>query len=299
GIQPQWLNGIRLVQTTTFDFMVNPGDGSKLTPEQIQEQLKKGPAQGQPGAGGGGGGQVDKAKAEAAQNAQQDAQAENQKLQARYNEAVKHFNQGVQLKNATPADLQAALSEFEIAAQVDPGKHAAYLELSHKANALVAQTQNQIGAELYNHGKKEEAKPHFEASSAAIKKALEIAADDKSPTINAQLITYYSVQASNAKILIDQYGQANIVEDEIKNLDKAEAIDSPNKAKWEVLKGDLYRISSKYDEAVAAYKSAMAVDPNNADALYNMAMALLTPGDKSKYQAAIDSFKEFLKKFPK
>jgi tetratricopeptide (TPR) repeat protein len=298
GIQPQWLNNIRLTQVTTYPFEVVPGDGSKLTPEQIQEQIKKGPPQGQPGAGGGGGGQVDKAKVEAAQKAQQEAQAKNQEMQASYNEAVKHFNQGVQLKNGTPSDLQGALSEFEIAAQVDPGKHPAYLELSHKANALVAQTQNQIGADLYNHGKKEEAKSHFEASAAAINKALATAADDKSPTISSQLITYYSVQASNAKILIDQYGQANLVEDEIKNIDKAEALDAPNKLKWELMKGDLYRVSSKYDDAVATYKTVLAADGNNADALYSIGLALVASGDKAKFQEAANYWGDFVSKVP-
>ncbi|HWX41577.1 MAG TPA: tetratricopeptide repeat protein [Blastocatellia bacterium] len=296
GLQPQWLNGVRLSAQTTYDMTVVPGDGRKLTYEELMADIKKSGQPAQPGAGGLS--QGDKAKAEAAQKAQQEQESKNKELQAGYNDAVKHFNQGVQLKNANPSDLQGALSEFEQAAAIDPSKHAAFIELSHKANALVAQTQNQIGADLFNHSKKDEAKPHFEAAAAAIGKAIDIAAKDTSPTNNAQLVTYYSVQASNAKILIDNYQQANLVDDEVKNLDKVEALDDKNKLKWELMKGDLYRVSSKYDEAVASYKSVLSADASNADALYSIGLALVATGDKAKFQEAANYWGEFVSKAP-
>src|SRR5262249_56250508 len=69
GIQPTWTNNVKVSQMPVVDFTCNPGDGSTLTFEQIQQAN----AQQKAGGGGGGGGRTapqpsaaDKAKAEQA-----------------------------------------------------------------------------------------------------------------------------------------------------------------------------------------------------------------------------------------
>src|SRR5262249_17222575 len=100
GMQPTYVNGVKLSQTSTVDVLAAPGDGSKLTLEQVQAATGgKGKA-----AAPGGPPQTaappsqDKARAEAADKAVKEQQAKNSELQATFDAGVKHYNAGVELK---------------------------------------------------------------------------------------------------------------------------------------------------------------------------------------------------------
>jgi tetratricopeptide (TPR) repeat protein len=296
GIQPTWVNGVRITQSPVVDIVVAPGDGTRLTFEQVQAQIagnKGGPAPAQPTVSA-----ADRARAEAAAKDYESKKKERDALQGQLDEAIKSFNQAAELKKAN--DLEGALAAYKAAASVDPGKDKAFIEVSHKANASLAEMHYQIGADIFNKNKKAvpEAKPHFEEGVKAANKAIEIAAGDTSATINNDLIVYYNILAKNIKLLVQYYQVYDGVDDAVKAYDKAAVLDPTNKSKWEINKGELYRLSYKTDEAVAAFKSVLAADPNNADALYGLGLTLVASGERSKLQEAANYLADFAAKAP-
>src|SRR5262245_35231856 len=176
GATPSWMNNVRITQMPVVDITLEAGDGRTLTYDEIQKQI------GQQKAGGGGAAAqpppkamsaADRAKAEAAQKEQDAKIKEAKDTQAAFDQARTHYNSGVEMMKA--ANYQNALSEFEQASTVDPGKHAVMLMLNYRANANLAEAHYQLGVELFNKKQRPEAKTHFEAALASVKKALALA----------------------------------------------------------------------------------------------------------------------------
>jgi tetratricopeptide (TPR) repeat protein len=304
GIKPSYVDNVRPGQNPVVDFEAEPGDGQRLTYEEIVKQVGQMKTQtAQPGAAAPPVmSKEEKAKLEAQQKAQKEEYAKNEELQQGFDAALKHFNTGVELKkNKKPEE---ALSEFEQASKVDPNKHGALAEVAHRSHAHMAEINSQLGVDLYNQKQKDAAKTHFEAAVASIKRAIEVAGiakekeKDKEKAVNADLIVYYDIEAKNVKFLVELFGESKLIDDELKDLDKAEALDGANKKKLEVFKGDLYRSAGNTDSAVAAYKVVLAADPSNLDALFGAGLSLLASEDKAKLQESANYLADFVSKAP-
>lgn len=295
-MQPTYLGSVRVSQLANgvLDFTSSPGDGSTYTLEQVQAFMK----------GGGGGAAnpaatrapsaADKAKAEALAKENEAKLKEGKELQANFDLARDHFVKGVELQKAS--NFEGALAELQQAAAVDISKHKALLEVAYKANAQIAETHYQIGADLYSVKKdKAGAKSHFEESLKAIKKAIELASTaTEEPNINNELIMYYNILAKDAKVLIEIYRVNDIVDDSVKSLDKVQAIDPTNAVKWDLAKADLYRFADRTEDAVAGYRKVLAADPKNLDALFNIGLALLATNP----QESVNALADFVDKAP-
>ncbi len=297
GAMPTYMNNVRITQMPVVDTTLDPGDGRTLSLEEVEKQI------GMQRAGGGGApapkvlSPAEKAKAEAAQKEMEASAKEGKDLQETFDLAVKHFNEGVKLKTAN--NYEAALSEFEQATKLDPGKNKNFVEIAHRSNAQVAETNYQLGADKFNKKDRAGAKPHFEQAVTSINKAIAVAsAATDDPTVNNDLITYYGILEKNARILVENYGEAKLVDDTVKAIDKAEALDAANKNKWEVLKADMYRAAGRTDEAVAAYKGVLAADPNFADAIYGLGLTLIASSERAQIQEGANALAEFLAKAP-
>lgn len=296
GATPTYMNNVRITQMPVVDTTLDAGDGRTLTLEEVQKQIA------QQKAGGGAPAAktlspAEKAKAEAAQRELEASAKEGKELQESFDMAVKHFNEGVRLKTAN--NYEAALSEFEQSTKLDPSKNKNFVEIGHRSNAQVAETHYQLGADKFNKKDRNGAKLHFEQAVTSINKAIAVAttaSDD--PTVNNDLITYYGILEKNAHILVENYGAANLVDDTVKGIDKAEALDAANKNKWEVLKADLYRAAFRTDDAVAAYKKVLAADPNYADAIYGLGLTLIGSSERAQIQEGANALAEFLAKAP-
>jgi tetratricopeptide (TPR) repeat protein len=297
GATPSWINNVRISQMPVVDMTLDAGDGRTITLEEIQKQM------GQQKAGGGAPAAktmspADRAKAEAAQREMEANAKEGKEVQESFDVAIKHFNEGVKLKTAN--NYEAALSEFEQSTKLDPGKNKNFVEIAHRSNAQLAETHYQLGADKFNKKDRNGAKPHFEQAVTSINKAIAVASavtDD--PSVNNDLITYYSILEKNAQILIENYNEANLVDDTTKSLDKAMSIDTAqNKNKWVVLKAKLFFAAGRSDEAVAAYESVLASDSSNIDALFGLGLALVATGEKAQVQKGANTLADFVSKAP-
>lgn len=305
GAAPTWLNNIRVSQVPNVDVTMEAGDGSKLTLEEVQKQL--GPAKAGGGGAGAGAGQpppkaaspADKAKAEANQKEQEAKLKEAKEIQGSFDQAREHYNAGVELMKTN--NYQNALSEFELATAVDPSKHVAIKMLVYRANANAAEAHYQIGVDLFNKKQRPEAKTHFEAAVAAIKRAIAVAITDtaeNNPNINVDMVVYYNILAKNAGLLVEYYGAADLVDPTAKDIEKAEALDTPNANKWGVMKADMYRSAGRTDDAIAAYKKVLAADPNYFDAIYGLGLTLIASSERAQIQEGANALAEFLAKAP-
>jgi tetratricopeptide (TPR) repeat protein len=299
NVAPTYSGGVRITTTPVLDFDVFPGDGSTMTLEQIMAAQKAGPPAGKPGAPAVSG--ADRAKAEIAQKEYEQKKKEGEALQTSFDVARTHYNTGIELTKATPPNYAAALSEFEQASTVDPGKHAAMLLLSYRSFANLAESHYQLGVELFNQKKREEAKPHFAKAVEAANKAILASSTDtpqNNPNLNNDRVIYYNILAKNAMLLVQHFGAADIVDPTVKSLDAAMSLDPTNKNKWGVQKGDLYFSAGRTDDAVAAYKAVLAADPVNIDALYGLGLTLIAGTEKAQIQEGANTLADFVSKAP-
>ena len=296
GLEPTWVDGVRLLSGEPVDIIVRPGDGTRMTLEQVQAAM----AQQKGGAAAAAApptmSAADKAKVELSKKEYEAKKKEAEELQSNFDALRTRYNQGVELMKTN--QYQAAMTEFEAASGGDPGKHAAFAELTYRANANLAEAHYQIGVDLFNQKKREEAKPHFEKAIAAVNKALTVATSSTEPAAPTDLIVYYNILAKNASLLVEYYGAANIVDDTLKTIEKAEALDTANKGKWGVTRANMLRFSGRTDEALAAYKAVLAAEPNNLDAIYNMGLTLLASTEREQLQEAANALADFVSKAP-
>lgn len=302
GMQPTWVNNVRLAQQSVVDIVAEPGDGSTLTYEQVMAQIG---GKGGSAPAGGGAPQpsaADRAKAAKDKEEYDKAVKESQALQANFDTARTHYNTGIGLMQQS--NYAAALPEFEAAKTVETGKHIEFLRLAYKANANAAEANYQLGVEKFNKKDKPGAKPNFEQAAASAAKAIELASTDNAPeSINDQKV-YYEIYAKNMALLVEHYGEADKIEEAVKMYDKAAALDPPNKVKWEVKKGDLYRFAGISDKAEESYKavaaSANAGDPESKkqllNALYGLGLTLIASPDKPKIQEGANALGDFAAK---
>jgi tetratricopeptide (TPR) repeat protein len=295
GMQPTWVSNVRLAQQSVVDIVAEPGDGSTLTYEQVMAQVggkgANAPAGGAPQPSA-----ADRAKAEKDKAEYDKAVKESQALQANFDTARNHYNTGIGLMQQS--NYAAALPEFEAAKAVETGKHIEFLRLAYKANANAAEANYQLGVEKFNKKDRDGAKPHFEQAIAASSKAIELASTDTAPEAANDQKVYYDIYAKNTMLLIEFYGQTDKVEQAIKMFDKAEALDPTSKAKWELKKGDAYRLTSMQDEAAKTYEGVLATDPKNAEALYKLGLTYLASTEKEKLQKAANYLAQFIAAAP-
>jgi tetratricopeptide (TPR) repeat protein len=296
--QPTWAPNAKVSQGTPFDFVLNPGDGSVPTYEQVMAALKSGTASpSTPNVSAG-----DKAKLDAAAKERAERAKEAQALQGARDEAINHFKQGVALKDAK--NYEGAITEFEQAAAIDPGKHTSFVEVVYKSRVQASESHYQLGADLFNKKDKPGAKTHFEKAYEEAKQAIALASTvTEDPNVKNDLIIYHNILIKNAMLLAEHYGEMNVVGDSVKAIDNLETLDPTNKVKYEVQKGDLYRVAGNSDpnmseKAVATYKSVLASDPNNLEALYNLGIALLGSSEKEKIQESLNYLSDFVAKAP-
>lgn len=297
GMQPFFLNNIKLVQSSVVDIVANPGDGSTLTLEQVKGLIsgaKSGaplPTQAPQASA------ADRAKAEK-ENAEYEKKVKESKaIQEAFDQARVRYNGGIEFMKAS--NYSAAVPEFEAATGVDTTKNVELLRLAYKANANMAEAHYQLGVDMFNKKQKNEAKPHFEKAVASSGKAIELASKDTAePNINNDLIIFYGIYAKNVALMVEHYGQTDKAAEAAAALDKAASIDATNKNKWVVMKGDIYRFSGMQDEAIAAYKSVIEADPKNYESLYKLGLTYLQSPEKEKLQQAANYLDAFIAAAP-
>ncbi|CDM65944.1 carboxypeptidase-like regulatory domain-containing protein [Pyrinomonas methylaliphatogenes] len=302
--QPTFLSDVRISQSPENDFVLEPGDGSTLTLEQIRALMAKAPAR---AAGAPESAEARRAREEM-EKKRAEMEAERKRLEelnTKLNEILKAGNDAFSAKR-----YDEAISYYDQGIQTDPEQAVFY---RNKALALRARGVDRYNAAVKNKDQtgREAAVADFKASIEATEKALEAqrallakrasaeqasgAAGPAQPK-NEEL-PYLESRAESYRLAL-QVGLSDMAEGAIKAYQEyiAAETDPAKKAKAQVNLADALFQAGRVDEAIAQYRQLLQANPNNLDALYGLGIALAS--DPAKINEAIEVFKQFAAKAP-
>ena len=307
GAKPTFAAGLRFTQVQTRDFVLDPGDGSKLTLDQVKA-LGAAPA---PRAGGG-----------AAPAESKEAKAAREELERKNAEIVKK-NEEITKSNETVANAFKTGNEALNANRLDEAITAYQSGLGTRADepALLTNLSEALrrrGVNRYNEALKMSDKDAQAQAITVAKKDWSDAADAAKKaldTINAALAG--GADAQQAQV----YGQNKIaalstralamrlVATKVDNTQGQAAWDAyqeylkveTDPAKKAKMKGEALQTlfdAGNVDLAVEQARAAVAEDPDNVDANRILGLALFASGDKAKFQEAANYLQRYVDKAP-
>jgi tetratricopeptide (TPR) repeat protein len=294
GFQPSYIAPVK-PGGEPIKFDLNPGDGSKLTIDDIKRAQASAPPAGGTGGTGGNQKQPSAAEIKKSQEEYEKKRAENEKLKADHESMKKLFDQGRQL--AQNKDYSGAVNAFNEAAKLDVEQQAVWANLSL---ALFNR-----GATQLNSNQRDAAKQDFIDSVNAASKAIALLdaqakdpAKANDPNIKKNKIDYLNLRIRPASVLAERFSDAAHIDIMVKDyqtiidLSDDPAVKSATRAK--IAQG--YFQMGKIPESSAIYEEILKTDPNNLDALYGLGLNLSTDQNKSKEAAAL--WQKFLEKAP-
>jgi tetratricopeptide (TPR) repeat protein len=303
GASPDWLPNVKAGREYDYPFTLTPGDGTRLTLEQMKAAL----AQKSGGSGGGGGGgqpsAADKAKRAEAERETAEIAASNEKaknanviidrtfkagnaalLAKNYDEAIKQYQEGL------AADAgQSALLTNEAAAYKARGVD--------KYNAGISATDDaQRNAGL------ESARNDFKAAAEASSKAATLIKAVPVPTEPVELGRYngnklaaFSTNAEAMRLLVTKVDgtQADAGLAAFKDYIAVEP-DPVKKQKAQLDAAQMLLEAGAADKAYTEFHAILETQPDNPDANLGAGLSLYATGDKTKYQQAANYLQHFV-----
>jgi hypothetical protein len=308
GARPTFAANQRFTQVQTRDFVLQPGDGSTLTLDQIKALGSAAPA-----GGGGGGGGAAPAESKEAKAAREELERKNAEIVKKNEEITKAnetiantFKAGNDALNANRLD--EAITQYQTGLAARPDEPALLTNLSE---ALRRRGVNRYNDALKNADKDAQAqgitaaKKDWSDAADAAKKALDIitgagAGDPAQAQVYAQnKIAALSTRALAMRLVatkVDQT-QGQAAWDAYQQYIAAEA-DPAKKAK---MKGEALQTlfdSGAIDQAVTQARAALAENPDDVDANRILGLALFASGDKAKFQEAANYLQRYVDKAP-
>jgi tetratricopeptide (TPR) repeat protein len=327
---PNFMPGVKAGRGVPVDIEVTPGDGKRLTIDQIKAAGGANPAPpagGAPGNSGGGGGErdADKAKREELMRKNKEIEEGNKKITAANEIIGRTFKAGNEALSAANLASKPPTSNSELAiqkyteaiTQFDEGLAADAEQpaiLTNKAVALKGR-----GVEKYNTairsktlddaGKSaaiEAAKADFKAAAETSQKAVTLLKAQTVPTDPADVQRYNGnkyaamlTQAESMRLYVSKVDGTKAPEGVTAFKDYiAVETDPAKKSRAQLDLAQMLLDSNAPDKALAEYEAILAASPDNADALFGAGMALYATQDKTKYQEAANYLQKFVEKAP-
>jgi tetratricopeptide (TPR) repeat protein len=325
---PNFMPGVKAGRGVPVELEVTPGDGKRLTFDEIKKAGGATPAPANTGGSGGGGGntgggesEADKAKREELLKKNKEIEEGNKKIEAANATIARTFkagNEALQAATAAGKNSEVAIPKFDEAVTLFDEGLAADSEqpalLTNKAVALKGRGVQKYNAAVTSKAADdaaktaliEGAKADFKGAAEASTKAVTLLKAQTVPTDPAELQRYngnkYAALVTQAESMrlfvskVDGTQAANGVT-AFKDYIAAET-DPVKKMKAQLDMAQMLMDSGAPDKALAEYEAILAADPNNADANFGAGMALYAQQDKAKYQDAANYLQRFVDKAP-
>jgi tetratricopeptide (TPR) repeat protein len=313
GINPTVYSGVKAGQERIV-ITVSPGDGRKLTADEVRKQA----ASSSPADGGTEmSAEEKKARAELeAKNAE--ILAKNEKIKNADEIARKSNEEGNAALNAGNFDLAIEKYSQGIAAVPDfigstpilwSGKIAA---LKNKGHAIYREGARSSDPEL-KRAKYAEANKLYDEALAGFQEALKVHTNAAAATDPAEQkqrdtnkLVLYSLAAEIHRIkavsLVDstKADDAAVIVGEYLAMET----DPAKKLAAQTTLGDIMRLTYNYDKAAAAYKAALEMKPDHAEAMAGLGLSLFaegaaaTPENKEKEQEGLNYMQKYIEMSP-
>jgi len=301
---PGFIKGVRVGQDVDYEIVLSPGNGGKLTLDDINKMKSGDPG---PATGGGGESAADKAKREELLKKNEEIAKANEK-NTNINKIVSDsFTAGNTALNAK--NYEEAAKQYDIGLAADPEQAAL---LTNKAAALKA-----LGVEKYNAAIQtkddaartagiETAKGYFKNAAESADKAFDIlkketvgADPNDQKRHEANKYAAVSVRAEAYRLYVSK-GDGTKADAGITAFQDyiAAETDAAKKSKAQLDLAQMLLDAGAGDKAFAEYQKILAANPDDPDANLGAGLALYSTGDKAKYQEAANYFQHFVDKAP-
>lgn len=289
GYAPTYLAGIR---PTGEQLVVelSPGDGRKLTIEEVRAATGGAKAGG--GAAAAPGKQPTAEELKKQREEYEKAVAANEKAKADYENMKKLFEEGLALNSSK--DYAGAIGKFKEAMALDADQHVI------PANLALALYNR--GATQMNAGQRDAAKQDFIDAAAAAAKALAILepklADPATAAQNKKTkVSYLKIKADAQSVLAKRFNDQEAATAAVNDYKMAASLtESPEEKKSFPLKGAQTLFESGMSEqAVTAFQEILTTDPDNVEALYSLGLAYAS---LAKFQESANTLQMFVDRAP-
>ena len=318
---PNFIPGVRAGQGIPVDIEVTPGDGKRLTLEEIKSA--GGTAAPKPGGSAPVESEADKAKREEMLRKNKEIDEGNKKISAANEIIARTFKAGNEaLAAATTASRASnsdtaiqkfgeAVTQFDEGLAADPEQPAI---LTNKAVALKGR-----GVEKYNSTIRsktlddagrtaalESAKADFKAAAEASSKAVTLIKAQPSPTDPAEVQRYTAnkyaamlTRAESMRLYVSKVDatQATAGLEAFKDYAAVET-DPAKKAKAQVDSAQMLLDSGAADKALAEFQTILAAQPDNPEANLGAGLAVYAMNDKARFQEAANYLQKFVEVAP-
>lgn len=312
---PSWLQNVKVGREVDYELVLSPGDGKKLTYDEIKTAMAAGggtPA-GTGGRSSGSESSEDKAKREEIARKNAEIMEKNKKIEESNAVVARTFKAGNEAFLAKNYDEAIRLYNEGLAA--DPEQAAL---LTNKAMALKAR-----GVDRYNTAVQskedaaktsglEAAKGDFREAAQSTAKAIEIikaeapAATDPAAQAryNANKLASLATRAETMRLFVTKVDQSQVEAGltAYREYLAAES-DAAKKDRAEHEAAQMLFDAGSFDKALEEYKKILERTPDDPDALVKSGMLLFNIGamnnnDKDKYQQAANYLQQFVDKAP-
>jgi len=292
GCEPQFLTGIRAINSEPLKIELRPGDGRKLTLADAKGIQANAPKGGQQMSA------ADTKKAEEEYSKKRaEVESKNKKMMDEHEGMKKLFEQGQQL--AANKDYTGAINAYNEAGKLDPEQQAIWANL---ALALYNRGVTNYNDSTKDPSKRDPAKQDFNDSVNAIGKAItlvepQLSDPAKSAAAKKQKAQYLKIKADAEGLLAKRLFVPEMVEPAVQDYRAAaELAETPaDKVKFQLAAAEVYFDSGKAEESVVAYTAIIEANPDNLDAIYKLGLAYASV---AKFQESANTFQKFLDKAP-
>ena len=317
---PSWLPNVKAGRDLDYELSLTPGDGKKLTYDQIKAAM----------SGGGGGSTGSNASTGTGRPASAESSEEKAKREelARKNAEILEKNKKIEESNAVVArtfkagndaliakNYDEAVRLYDEGLAADPEQAAL---LTNKALALKARGVDRYNAAIQSkddaakNSGLEAAKTDFRNAAEATAKAMEVIKADSASAAdpaaqaryNANKIAALSTRAETMRLFVTKVDQSQ-ADAGIAAYEEymAAESDAAKKAKAQHDLAQMLFDANSFDKALEEYKKILAQNPDDTDALVKSGMLLFNIGamnnnDKAKYQEAANYLQQFVDKAP-
>ena len=324
--RPNWVPGVKVGKDIPYEITVTPGDGKRLTFEEIKA-AGGGSANPTAATGGGtsGGGESAEAKAKREEMLKKNAEIEagNKKISEANEIIARTFKAGNEALGAASTASRANNSDEAIAkytaaiAQYDEGLAADAEQpaiLTNKAVALKGRGVERFNATvrsktLDDAGKTaglQTAKDDFKAAGEASTKAVTLIKAQTAPTDATELQRFnankYAAMLTNAESMRLYVSKADPTQADaglaaFKDYIAVET-DAAKKAKAQLDMAQMLLDSGQADKALVEFRSILATTPDSPEANLGAGLAVYASGDKAKFQEAANFLQKFVEVAP-